>query len=329
MSLSASASPAPARPGACVLGAALEPLAGTAPHRCVWALIEHPGPWGREALTDAPWPPGLGRRLQSLLDDAGVRAVLARRHRSRDADPVDAGLEDPRRRPRVILCVTGPGGWAGSRRLDSPHDLLDLDWMTLVGATSRPHSWLDPGGSGGIWAICTHGTRDACCAVLGRPLAAAFAAVDPHGTWEISHSGGHRFSGVVLALPEGLCYGRVGPGDVAEIVEARRRGDVVPRLLRGRMHLQPALQSAELALLAHLGTQRLDAVAPLSHADVPGTGNDVVRSMWVEKVAAGNRRTWQVDVTQVRLPDRPASCGKAPEPATSWRAATPVRVAIP
>jgi hypothetical protein len=160
--------------------------------------------------------------------------------------------------------------------------------------------------------VCTHGTRDACCARLGRPLATALTDLDPENTWEISHSGGHRLAGVVLALPEGLVYGRVEIGDVPGLTAARARGELVTGLLRGQGHLGEPEQAADVALRQHLSgpTSPLDAVtwAGTSHAD------GVTRTRWTSSASE-----WVVDLERVDLPERPGSCGKAPEPVSAWR----------
>ena len=276
----------------CVDGALAEPLAGTAPHRPVWALVEHPGPWGREAVLDAPWPQdGFGSALQARFDAAGVRAVLARRPGTRERGAPA--------RPAVVLGRYGDGRWTATTTLAAPSDLLDLDWTALAAGAAPPAGWTAPGP---VWGVCTHATRDACCARLGRPLAQAFAALVPDGTWEISHSGGHRFAGVALDLARGLVYGRVAPSDVPALVAAQRDGRVVRHLLRGAVHRSPADQAAEAALRDHLGEDRLDAV----------TGGD---GTWT----AGST-TWHVDVVEEPIAPRPASCGKPAEPATAWRA---------
>jgi len=46
-------------------------------------------------------------------------------------------------------------------------------------------------------------------------------------------------------LPHGLTYGRVDEANVAEIVAATERGEVVPGLLRGRARWLPAAQAAQ------------------------------------------------------------------------------------
>lgn len=292
----------------CVDGALTEPLAGTAPHRRVWALVEHPGPWGREAVVDAPWPTlpsgeSFGQRLAALTDAADVRVVLARRpdragregHGDGDADGPTTVVLAAARHP------SDGGGWIGTTTLPRRTDLLDLDWAGAAAAAGRPDGWSDPGP---VWGVCTHGTRDACCARLGRPLAQAFAQVCPDGTWEISHSGGHRFAGVAFAVAEGLLYGRVGPDDVDALEKARADGVLVRDRLRGAVYRTPAQQAAEAALREHLAQDRLDAVV---HLDGDAA------SRW-----QADGGTWRVDVVQQAIPDRPASCGKPAEPASAW-----------
>ncbi len=310
-------SPPRIRTQACVDGAGLEPLAGTAPHRPVWALVEHPGPWGREAVLDAAWDVP-GERLQSAFDAAGVRVVLARRH---GREGRRAGQDDG---TRVILARCGPGGWAARATVDGAAGLLGLDWAAALAGSPDggiPAGWVD---AGHVWAICTHGTRDACCARLGRPLAAAFDAEDPDGTWEISHSGGHRFAGVAIAFPEGLVYGRVSPHDAAVLHEARARSEVVPHLLRGAVHLGPQQQAAQAALRDHLGEPGLQALTPL---DGPEGLSRAGLSRWRHDPQTGPSTRWQVEVTERPLADRPASCGKRSEPATAWVATSVSREA--
>lgn len=283
-----------------------EPLAGTAPHQRAWLLVEHPGPWGREPFTDAPWPDDLGRRLLADCEVAGVRAVAVRRH---DARP----LGGPPARPFVALVHAGRDGWAVSRHLDSVRQLLDLP-LAGTAAGTRPDGvgWAD---AGRLWGVCTQGTRDTCCSRLGRLLAHGLTATDPPGTWETSHSGGHRFAPVLIAWPEGLVYGRVPAERLAEVTAARARGHAVLDLLRGRVDLPEPLQAAEIALRTRLGLAAVTAEQP--DGEQPD-GGAYLRTSW----SAGGRR-WTVGVRRVRLPDRPVSCGHPAEPAWAWHADEP------
>ncbi len=316
-----------------------EPLAGSAPVQRGWVLVEHPGPWGRDPLRDAAWPDGIGARLAAAAAACGVKVLAARRHR---AQPV-GGLLD---RPHVVLCWAGPDGWALTRQLATPEELDALPLGELA-LGRRPDRWQDSGwrDPGQIWGVCTHGLRDACCARLGRPLARAITDDCAAGTWEVSHTGGHRLGAVVISLPEGVFYGRVGADRVPDLLAARRRGEVVTDLLRGRCHLTGPQQAAEAALRRHLGVSGLDGLDPApradpDRADPDRTDPDRADPDRASRDGAGSAdagpirttwrvggRLWAVDVHRIELPERPASCGKEPEPAWAWRCDRPRRLA--
>jgi hypothetical protein len=96
-----------------------------------------------------------------------------------------------------------------------------------------------------IYLVCTHGRHDACCAVWGRPVAAALAATYPDRTWECSHIGGDRFAANVVVLPQSLFYGHVPPTRAVELAKHTDAGVVVPDLLRGSGAFVPAVQAAQ------------------------------------------------------------------------------------
>jgi hypothetical protein len=96
-----------------------------------------------------------------------------------------------------------------------------------------------------MYLVCTHGRHDACCAVRGRPVAAALAAAYPGRTWECSHIGGDRFAANVVVLPHGLFYGHVPPTRATELAKQYDQGAVVPDLLRGSGALIPPVQAAQ------------------------------------------------------------------------------------
>ncbi len=287
-----------------------EPLAGTAPHRPVWALVEHPGPWGRVAVEEAPWPvAGLGARLAAAGEAAGIRLVLARRPQRRGSEVGVVDPADPLVPRQVLLARCGPGGWLAARAVPTA-DLPDLDWAGLASSATPPAGW---SAARAVWGVCTHGTRDACCARIGRPVAQAFEAADPGSVWEISHTGGHRFAGVAVALPSGQLYGRVTPGDVPPLVDAVAAGRTVDGLLRGEVHRPPADQVAVAALREHLGDDRIGALRR-------------VGGVWEHVARDGTPSRWEVDVVASAGPVRPTSCGGAAEPSTTLRVASLVQV---
>jgi hypothetical protein len=96
-----------------------------------------------------------------------------------------------------------------------------------------------------VYLVCTHGRHDACCAVRGRPVAAALAAAYPDRTWECCHIGGDRFAANVVVLPHGLFYGHVSVTRAVELAKRYDEGTVVPDLLRGSGAFTPPVQAAQ------------------------------------------------------------------------------------
>lgn len=101
----------------------------------------------------------------------------------------------------------------------------------------------------------------------GRPIAAALSARWPEETWETTHLGGHRFSGTLLALPEGVALGRLDAGSAVEACASLEAGYLPAGSVRGRAGLPGAAQVAELHVRAELGLDRLDEVSAESLAD--------------------------------------------------------------
>lgn len=221
-----------------------DPLLGTASPALGFLLVEQPGPWGRFALTESRLDPAVGRRLSARAVAAGLRALVIRRP---GRDPAAPG------RRRYALVDARPGHevvrW-GEFAADA--DLLDLPLDQRAGRPSH-----DP-----LYLVCTHGRHDACCAIRGRPVAAALAGLRPETTWECSHIGGDRFAANLLILPHGLYYGRVDAARAGELVSAHERGEVVPDLLRGRSRWLPAAQAAQQHARAAYGERAIGAFEP-------------------------------------------------------------------
>lgn len=240
-----------------------EPLAGTASTVRAFLLLENPGPWGENALRDARLPDGLGDELTARAAAARVRVLLVRRPGRRA--PVE-GL-------RVLAAYAHHAEpWGETTVLGDIHEVHDLDVEALGAGRSpglAPH--LDP-----VFAVCTHGRHDTCCAERGRPVAAALADRHPEQTWEVSHIGGDRFAANALVLPHGLYYGRLGPGSVTEVAAAHLSGRVSLEHLRGRSGLGMTLQFAEIALRRELGETMLAGVRFVSRV----TRGDVVTALF-------------------------------------------------
>jgi hypothetical protein len=129
---------------------------------------------------------------------------------------------------------------------DADAELLDL---ALDGSAGTP----DPLP---LYLVCAHSKHDTCCALRGRPVAAAIEQVRPGRVFECSHLGGDRFAANVLVLPAGLLYGRVLPFAAAEFVAAAEADEVVGALLRGCVGLPSAAQAALAFGYEHLALRR-------------------------------------------------------------------------
>jgi hypothetical protein len=108
--------------------------------------------------------------------------------------------------------------------------------------------------------VCTHGRHDTCCAVRGRPLAAALAAAAPEATWECSHLGGCRFAATMVLLPHGYLFGGMPAPDAVTLIKQYDAGLLDPRWLRGRSCYPPAVQAAQHHARAATGAFGVDAL---------------------------------------------------------------------
>ena len=125
---------------------------------------------------------------------------------------------------------------------------------------------------GPLFVVCTHGRHDTCCAVRGRPLAAALAADHPDRTWEASHLGGCRFAAAMVLLPHGIVLGDVPAGDGPEVALRYAKGLLPTRWVRGRAALPPAVQAAQHHARLATGAYGVDALVPTDvRADGPGS----------------------------------------------------------
>ena len=227
-----------------------EPMAGTAPTDAEILLVESPGPWGRDAVSDNRLPEAVRAHLGSV----GMKVLLLRR---------PDGSAGPG--TRVLHArATETGYDVRSTVLDRPDDLLRLD---LAGLTAY---------DGPLWLVCTNGKRDRCCAEIGRPIAARLAERWPDGTWETTHLGGHRFSGTLLALPSGITLGRLGTGTAVDACVEVERGVVPLSWTRGRAGRPALAQARELHVLGG-GDPAAELVAVPGPSRRQSCGDDKVK----------------------------------------------------
>ena len=241
-----------------------EALIGTAPEEKLVLVVEQSGPWGRDATERLP------AELRERAAAAGARVQAVRRRTARyECD-----------RPAVWLARIGEA----LERL-AVDDLRDVRFEPGAG-TPDP----DP-----LVLVCTHSTRDPCCARNGLPLHRALARFEP---WHSSHLGGHRFAGTLAVLPAGVWLGRVPAESADALVGEVIAGRLPLDHLRGVAGRRAAVQAAELHVRRVLGLTGTDAVS--------GTGDgDLVRVRTPDGEVEAHV-TWEPTGTV-----RPLSCGPA------------------
>jgi len=263
-----------------------EPCAGTASPIRSWLAVEHPGPWSRdvrERVLAQALPPAAGRALTRLAREQGLRAVLVRR----PGRPGVAAAPGPR---TVLVGGAVPGRrWQERLTLDRLSDLAAVDLEAIASGAGGLGEPVD----GPVFLVCTHGAKDRCCALLGRPVASAVRAAAPDGSvWECTHLGGDRFAGNVLVLPDGQMYGQVEPRTVPDLVSATLAGQVLPAHLRGRTAGTPPEQAAEIEVRRRTGLLGLDEVLATGWRHRPERGGVEVT------VRAGARTDYRVLVAR-------------------------------
>ncbi len=271
-----------------------EPLVATASRVERWLLVEHPGPWGPESVPSSRMELHVAKRLAELAAAGAARLLLVRRHRDEEVG------EDGR---WVFAVDSRPGSeQVRARHVDDDAELLDLA------------PWQDPSGwdvvEAPLYLVCTHGRKDRCCAVRGRPVAHALSAARPGQVWESSHLGGDRFAPNLVVLPEGLYVGRVEAPDVVAVVDALEAGQLPDGLVRGRSSLPLPVQAAQHFARSASGRLGVDDLAPVRQEGVE-------RDVW--KVVLGGAPEVEVLVRYVRdgVPEV-LSCGDPAKVAPGW-----------
>lgn len=240
----------------------------------------------------------IGEEIEATCASFGARALLVRRQGRREEEP-DARAwfaVDTVRGTRVR------GTWRTAEDLLAAARALGTE---LGGSDDDAEPMV---------LVCTQGTRDACCAVRGRPIVASLVREWPEEVWECTHLGGHRFSGTLLTLPEGACYGYLDAEHAADVVRAHLGGVVTAQHLRGVTRWEPEVQAALAEVLGTYGPAGIDDAVP-GRVDAAGEGRTRVEVLGRGPVPA----RVVADVVREDLPDAQLSCGAAPTPHVAYR----------
>jgi hypothetical protein len=215
-----------------------ETLYGTVAQVKSWILLEYPSAWRRRAIEDSRL---LSDRLRKYLDSAAERSILMRQEH---------------RRSREIRCFRVQCEAPARMTVQT---IADYDDLPGSGSPAVPVSGL-------LYATCTHGRHDMCCAKFGLPVACAIRDAVGSRAWDCSHVGGDRFAGNVVVFPYGMYYGHVRPEDVPELVAASERGEVWMKGYRGRCVHPRNVQVAEYFARCESGRLAVEEFSPVERS---------------------------------------------------------------
>jgi hypothetical protein len=228
-----------------------EPLQASAVRYRRFLLLEVPRPWGSSALDGKHLDAGVARQLAAAAAAADTHVVLIRRP---GRHPAAASAGQQRALAWAFADVSGGAErvlWGAWRE---PADLLSLDLTADIPGEANA------AGAQRLVLVCTNGKRDQCCAIRGRPVAAAVAADTDWDTWECSHLGGHRFAATVMLLPTGDMFGWLDPESAVEVMRRFDAGQLTASHYRGRAGQPFPVQAALHAGAVRLGDFRRDAI---------------------------------------------------------------------
>ncbi len=333
-----------------------EPLPGTAKSGTLFIALEHQYGWSHDILDGGVFGDELTARIKEWLAERGGSLQLIRKPGRLGQIPCDGvTMYVAHCPPRIAGEGDGSGGTGGTDAdasapaITSPHlevrkvrdveEMLTLD-IRLGRRTEGARAVDKP-----LLLVCTHGKRDRCCAVKGRPIAQALNNVHPDIVWETSHSKGHRFAPALVLLPWNYSYGRLSAVETNEMLHDASSGVLHSGGCRGRGVWDARGQVAELAAREEADEWGIDAVASVT---VSGVVDAVLadagehspemlgrlRGVLVHAPAADaaavvefdDGRCFGVALEKMVTEGVVSSCGDAPGPKKGWRALAAERI---
>lgn len=307
-----------------------EALPGTAKPGKIILALEFVTNWGHDILDGTALGEELTEKVEKFLKDNGAQLQFIRR----------PGREGQQRaasstRQLYISWAEGygddPTPILESLQVSGPEALLDLD-LSAPGAAGGQRI------DGPLLLVCTHGKRDKCCAVFGRPVADELTAKYGQMVWESSHTKGHRFAPSMILLPHNYSYGQLGTTGASSMLERAKQGELWLEGCRGRGVWDPVGQVAELAVAEKLASEGRHVKLASMRVTKPEAAGDADSATEVRVVTirpeAGTKANPEVgtdansaagaeqEIT-VRLSAHPGgtsvpSCGKKPKQTVTW-----------
>lgn len=218
-----------------------ESIIGTAAWARSWLLIENRDAWPSHAVNDL-----LPSAIRTRIAEAGWNAQFVREFDDRRES-------DSRGKTWRLWFVDSSKNTIWLWESDNQRNQLSTIEALLNGQPAPGVELKQP-----FLLVCTNGKRDACCAVSGREILKGLTDASRNATptpvaVESTHLGGHRFAGVVVALPHSYQYRCDSAEHAKQILAAAQQGVIHPIGLRGHTAKQSPAQVAEIAVREKLG----------------------------------------------------------------------------
>ncbi len=170
-----------------------------------------------------------------------------------------------------FLVRTGDVGGLVETLVERPDDLDEYDGYRQDNSETRDV------------LVCTHGTRDTCCATFGYPVYNALRDRRAHRenglrVWQVSHLGGHRLAPNVLDLPGGRYWARLTENAVESLLSMTGPASALKPFYRGWAAIaNPFAQVAERAVLMQEDWKWLERRVTVDVSEVDGKDKADVR----------------------------------------------------
>ena len=190
---------------------------GSAPLWDHCLVIEIPTPWEHEVMDSPAFPAGLADLLEQRPD---VRLQVIQ--------PDDGYSVEGHSRVMLFSRPDGPVHSMTRKEYLVPSDsLLDVVTTVLGGRGEELGEWEQYNDGMRDLLVCTHGSRDICCASIGQPTYMELHARYSNShtrVWRLSHTGGHRLAPNVIDMPSGRYWSRLTPSRARQVAD--RSGDI-------------------------------------------------------------------------------------------------------
>jgi hypothetical protein len=227
-------------------------IIGSASEHQVYVVIECPPPWISDDMESKGVPDNLRTLSEAIYDDYDrlqTRFLLIYNERSKQENCTK------------VLFFRKPSGLATAYEKQEYHlnDIQEVAPLVNSYVMGEPIDLQPIDHSPRDILICTHGSRDRCCARFGNPVYQHALKLSERDVlqdtriWQASHIGGHRMAPTAVTFPDARYYGFLTPESLEAILTQTGDLDEVVRQYRGCGLLPWAVQILEREIILDHG----------------------------------------------------------------------------